>query len=163
MTDTLIRQATPGDHDAIWSALEPVVSAGEVFALPRSMSRADALAYWLAPTHDVFVIEAGREVVGCYYLRANGLGGGSHVANCGYITNPRHTGRGLARAMCAHSIERARERGFRAMQFNFVVASNQRAVTLWESMGFAIVGRLPGAFAHPTLGDVDALIMYRAL
>jgi ribosomal protein S18 acetylase RimI-like enzyme len=85
------------------------------------------------------------------------------VANCGYMTATHATGRGIARAMCAHSIERARERGFRAMQFNFVVSTNVRAVRLWESMGFATVGRLPQAFLHPTHGYVDALVMYQLL
>jgi ribosomal protein S18 acetylase RimI-like enzyme len=73
------------------------------------------------------------------------------------------TGRGVARAMCAHSLDRARERGFRAMQFNFVISTNERAVRLWQSFGFEIVGRLPGAFQHPTMGYVDAYIMYRDL
>jgi ribosomal protein S18 acetylase RimI-like enzyme len=96
-------------------------------------------------------------------LQPNQQGGGSHVANCGYVTAPWATGRGVARAMCAHSLDRARERGFRAMQFNFVVSTNQRAVALWQSLGFEIIGRLPGAFQHPTAGFVDALVMYRSL
>jgi ribosomal protein S18 acetylase RimI-like enzyme len=72
-------------------------------------------------------------------------------------------GRGLAQAMCEHSLQRARERGFTAMQFNFVIASNARAVRLWQSMGFEIAGTLPGAFRHPRLGAVDAYVMYRTL
>ena len=155
----MIRAATHADDDAIWAALEPVLRAGDVYALPRDWSRADALAYWWSPGHEVFVHEAG----GTYFLKANQQGGGAHVANCGYLTAGHATGRGIARAMCAHSLDRARERGFRAMQFNFVVSTNERAVRLWESIGFAIVGRLPGAFAHPTLGDVVALGMYRVL
>ena len=90
-------------------------------------------------------------------------GGGSHVANCGYITASAAMGRGVARAMCTHSLDRARERGFRAMQFNFVVSSNKRAVGLWESLGFNIVGRLPEAFLHPRNGYTDAYVMYRFL
>jgi ribosomal protein S18 acetylase RimI-like enzyme len=101
--------------------------------------------------------------VGTYFLQANQKGGGAHVANCGYITAVSATGRGVARAMCAHSLERARERGFRAMQYNFVICSNERAVRLWQSFDFEIVGRLPKAFLHPTLGYVDAYIMYRDL
>jgi ribosomal protein S18 acetylase RimI-like enzyme len=102
-------------------------------------------------------------VVGTYYLRANNRGGGAHVANCGYMTAPGATGRGVARAMCAHSLDEARRRGFAAMQFNFVIASNERAVRLWRSCGFEIVGTLPGAFDHPTRGFVDAYVMYRKL
>jgi ribosomal protein S18 acetylase RimI-like enzyme len=159
----LIRPAVKDDDRAIWRILEPSIRAGETYALPRDMSEADALAYWWSPRHDVFVTEADGAVVGSYYLRENQLGGGAHVANCGYMTAPFASGRGVARAMCAHSIEHARSRGFRAMQFNIVVSSNVRAVRLWQSFQFEIVGRLPEAFEHPQLGFVDAFVMVRKL
>lgn len=158
-----IRTPTDADDEAIWSILAPVIRAGETYALPRDLTREEALAYFRAPENEVFVAEEGGVVVGTYYLRPNQRGGGAHVANCGYMTAQGATGRGVARAMCAHSLHRARERGFRAMQFNFVVASNERAVRLWESFGFSVLGRLPEAFAHPTLGLVDALVMGRKL
>ena len=151
------------DADSIWAILEPTIRAGETYTLPRDMAGNDALDYWFTSSHEVFVAEQAAEILGTYFLQANQQGGGSHVANCGYITAPWATGRGVARAMCAHSLDRARERGFRAMQFNFVVSTNQRAVALWQSFGFEIVGRLPGAFQHPSAGFVDALVMYRSL
>jgi ribosomal protein S18 acetylase RimI-like enzyme len=159
----LIRPATCRDDDAIWKILEPIIRVGETYTLPRDMSREAALAYWRSDTQEALIAEDGGEVVGTYVLRANQQGGGSHVANCGYMTAPWASGRGIARAMCEHSLDLAKERGFRAMQFNFVVSTNERAVRLWQSLGFAIVGRLPGAFQHPTLGFVDALVMYRSL
>jgi ribosomal protein S18 acetylase RimI-like enzyme len=143
--------------------LEPTVRAGETLAWPRDMTREAALAYWMAPGNDVFVAEDGGAIVGSHYVRANHAGGGSHVANAGYCTAVTAMGRGIARAMCAHSLDHGRARGFRAMQYNIVISTNERAVRLWQSMGFAIVGRLPGVFAHPTLGDVDAFVMHRAL
>jgi ribosomal protein S18 acetylase RimI-like enzyme len=158
-----IRISQPDDADSIWSILEPTIRAGETYTLPRDMSRQNALAYWCAPQHEVFVAQADAQIVGTYFLQPNQQGGGSHAANCGYVTAPWATGRGVARAMCAHSLERARERGFKAMQFNFVVSTNDRAVALWRRFGFEIVGRLPGAFHHPTAGFVDALVMYRSL
>jgi ribosomal protein S18 acetylase RimI-like enzyme len=158
-----IRLAMPEDHDAIWYIIEPVIRAGETYTLPRDMSREDGLSYWFAPGHEVFVAQDGDVILGTYFLQANQRGGGSHVANCGYITAGHATGRGLARAMCEHSLERARQRGFRAMQFNFVVSANERAVRLWERCGFTIVGRLPGAFQHPKLGYCDAFVMYYQL
>jgi ribosomal protein S18 acetylase RimI-like enzyme len=158
-----IRPAEVKDAAAIWAMLEPVVRAGETYALPRDMSRADALAYWTGPDRRAFVAEDAGRVVGTYYLRANQAGGGAHVCNCGYVTDPAARGRGVARAMCAHSLETARAAGFCAMQFNLVVSSNEGAIALWRNMGFAIVGRLPGAFDHPRLGFVDALVMYRRL
>ena len=163
-----IRAACVEDTDAIWHILEPVIRAGETYALPRDMMREDAIAYWLGADRESFVaVEEGTEgggmILGTYYLRANQSGGGSHVANAGYMTASDVTGRGVARAMAEHSLARAQERGFRAMQFNFVVSTNERAVALWARLGFETIGRLPGVFAHPALGDVDALVMFRAL
>jgi ribosomal protein S18 acetylase RimI-like enzyme len=158
-----IRPAIPPDHDSLWQILEPVIRAGETYTLPRDLSKDAALLYWLDPAHEVFVAEEAGAILGTYYLRANQRGGGSHVANCGYITAAEATGRGIARSMCAHSLHRARERGFLAMQFNFVASTNIRAVRLWESCGFSTVGRLPKAFLHPSAGFVDALVMYRLL
>ena len=164
--DVIIRPAEERDRDAIWSILEPTIRAGETYTLRRDLDRPQALDYWFSRGHEVFVADAGDgegDIWGTYYLRANQQGGGDHVANCGYMTARHATGRGVARRMCAHSLERAGERGFRAMQFNFVVSANQRAVRIWESFGFETVGRLPGAFLHPMLGYVDALVMFRAI
>ena len=158
-----VRPAGKDDTGAIWEILEPTIRGGETYTLPRDMTREEAVAYWLAPDHEVFVAEQTEAVAGTYFLQANHKGGGAHVANCGYVTSVRSTGRGVAHAMCAHSINHAKTRGFRAMQFNFVVSTNERAVRLWQSFGFEIVGRLPGAFLHPTAGYVDAFVMYRDL
>lgn len=158
-----VRPALETDRPAIWRILEPTIRAGETWALPRDMTMDAALAYWFAPGHAVFVAEESGEVLGTYFLRANQSGGGAHVANCGYMTAPHAFGRGVARAMAEHSFAEARAKDFTAMQFNYVVASDERAVRLWHGVGFATVGRLPGAFRHPTLGPVDVLVMFRAL
>ncbi|MFA7584820.1 MAG: GNAT family N-acetyltransferase [Novosphingobium sp.] len=159
----LIRPARTEDRAAILSIVMPVIRAGETYALDRDMAEADALAYWLGDDKETFVAEVDGEILGTYYLRANKAGGGGHVANCGYMTADAATGRGVARRMCLHSLDHARSRGFLAMQFNFVVSTNARAIGLWQSLGFAVVGRLPQAFAHPSDGLVDALVMFRSL
>jgi L-amino acid N-acyltransferase YncA len=159
----LIRPALAADAADVWRVLEPTIVAGETYALPTDMTREDAIAYWCAPGHEVFVAEERNVIVGAYYLRPNQHGGGAHVANAAYMVAPAATGRGIAQAMCEHSLQRARERGFLALQFNFVVSSNERAVRLWQHLGFAIVGRVPKAFRHPSLGLVDALVMHRLL
>jgi len=163
MTALLIRPASPDDAAAIWAIIEPVIRAGETYTLDRDMPENDALAYWFGADKETFVAEEDGVVLGTYYLRANQAGGGNHVCNAGYMTGAAATGRGVARAMCLHSLDHARARGFRAMQFNFVVSSNVRAVGLWQSLGFEVVGRLPGAFDHPAEGFVDALVMVRTL
>lgn len=157
----LIRPANPVDSTAIWAILEPVIRAGETWALPRDMNEEAALAYWTAPDREAFVAEEDGRILGTYFLRANQLGGGGHVANTGYMTAAEATGRGVGRSMCLDSLDRARAHGFAAMQFNFVVSSNEGAVRLWHRLGFETVGRLPGAFRHPRLGDVDVLVMYQ--
>ncbi len=151
------------DADALWAMLEPVIRAGETYTLPREMGRAEAIAFWTDPAKDVLVAEDAGAVSGTYYLRPNQLGGGDHVCNAGYVTLPAAQGKGIARAMLDHSLLRAKAAGYAAMQFNFVVASNDRAVATWAAAGFDTVGRLPGAFRHPHLGEVDALVMFRRL
>ena len=144
--------------------MAPVIRAGETYALPRDMTQPAAITYWFTHGNNVFVAEdVDGRIVGTYVFRTNQQGGGSHVCNCAYITAPGLTGRGVAHAMCQHSLALARQRGFLAMQFNFVVSSNHRAVALWQRVGFEIVGRLPRVFRHPQDGLVDAYVMYLAL
>ena len=159
----LIRRATADDAPGVWSVLEPVLRAGETYTLPREIGRGEALDYWCRAEHETFVADDRGEIVGTYFLRANQLGGGHHVANCGYVTAATAQHRGIARQMLEHSLARAKERRFRAMQFNFVVSTNERAIATWQRYGFEVVGRLPGAFQHPSRGFVDALVMHKQL
>jgi ribosomal protein S18 acetylase RimI-like enzyme len=159
----LIRHAERGDTDAIWSIIGPIIAAGETYALDRDMTKEQALQYWMGSDRETFVAEDDGVVLGTYFIRTNQAGGGKHICNCGYMTGAAASGRGVARRMCEHSLDHARSRGFRAMQFNFVVSSNERAVRLWQSFGFEVVGRLPLAFDHPARGYVDALVMFRSL
>lgn len=158
-----IRRATASDSAAIAGIILPTIAEGTTYALDLHMTEAEALGYWLGSDKKTFVAEADGVVVGTYYIRANQAGGGRHVCNCGFMTSHAATGRGVARRMCEHALQQARSTGYRAMQFNFVVSTNERAVQLWQSLGFEIVGRLPEAFRHPTLGYVDALVMYQRL
>jgi ribosomal protein S18 acetylase RimI-like enzyme len=164
MQDELsIRPAHPDDAKAIWAIVEPVIRAGETYAIDRDVSREDALRYWMGSDRSTFVAEVNGTAVGTYYLRPNHGGGGSHVCNCGYMVAEAASGRGFARRMCEHSIVSAREQGFLGMQFNFVVSTNVHAIRLWSRCGFETVGRLPNAFRHPADGFVDALVMFRAI
>lgn len=159
----IIREARAADAEGIAAIIVPTIREGTTYTLDPDMSEANALAYWMGPDKETFVAEEDGAILGTYYIRPNQTGGGQHVCNCGYMTSATATGRGIARRMCEHSLDHARARHYRAMQFNFVVSTNERAVRLWQSLGFEIVGRLPLAFHHPTLGFVDALVMHQRL
>jgi L-amino acid N-acyltransferase YncA len=159
-----IRLATEADRDAIWNIFREVVAAGDTYALDSNISRQDALAYWFAPGTQTYVAEqAAIRVAGTYILRPNQSGGGSHVANAGFMVSASARGQGIGRAMAEHCLSEARRLGFRAMQFNYVISTNTAAIHLWEDLGFEIVGTLPSAFHHPDKGYVDVYIMYRSL
>jgi ribosomal protein S18 acetylase RimI-like enzyme len=158
-----IRPATQKDVPAILEIVAPILRAGDTYAIDTNLTDDDVIAYWMGKDKVTLVAEEDGKIVGTYYIRQNQGGGGSHVCNCGYMTSPAASGRGIARRMCEDSLKRAKDLGFSAMQFNFVIATNAAAVHLWPKLGFEIVGRLPGAFMHPTLGETDALVMYRKL
>jgi ribosomal protein S18 acetylase RimI-like enzyme len=136
-----IRQARNDDSTAIAEIIIPFLREGTTYPIDTDIPEKEALTYWLAADKETFVAEVEGAIVGTYYIRPNNLGGGRHVCNCGYMTSHRATGRGVGRRMCEHSLEYARSRGYRAMQFNFVISTNDRAVRLWRGMGFEIVGR----------------------
>lgn len=163
MSGLVLRAATKADQAAVWDILRPVFRAGETYAIDPAISEPDALTYWFGSGREVRVAEVDGVMLGSYYIRPNAEGGGAHVCNCGFVTAAAAQGRGMARAMLAEALDRAARSGYLAMQFNFVISTNARAVGLWETAGFAVAGRLPGAYLHPTLGYVDALVMYRSL
>jgi ribosomal protein S18 acetylase RimI-like enzyme len=159
-----IRPATEADRDAIWNIFREVVAAGDTYALDPNISRKDALAYWFAPGTHTYVAEEPRiGIVGTYILRPNQSGGGAHVANAGFMVSAGARGRGIGRAMAEHCLSDARRRGFRAMQFSYVISTNTAAIRLWQDLGFEIVGTLASAFCHPAKGYVDVYVMYRSL
>ena len=146
--DIVIRNAGAADDEALWAMLEPVFRAGDTYSIDADISREAALSYWCGPGRTVFVAEIAGRAVGSYYLVRNQGGGGSHVCNCGFVTGQESQGKGVARIMLDHALHAAVAAGFRAMQFNFVVSTNSRAIDIWQHTGFEIVGRLPGAFLH---------------
>ena len=158
-----IREATAANRDAIWDIFREVVAARDTYAFDPGMSRQDALGYWFQANTRTYVAESSGRIVGTYILRPNQSGGGSHVANAAFMVAPVARGRGIGRAMAEHCLTEGRRLGFRAMQFNFVVSTNESAVRLWKDLGFKIVGTLPGAFRHPGKGYVDVYVMFRSL
>jgi ribosomal protein S18 acetylase RimI-like enzyme len=159
----IVREIGADAFDRAWPIYRAVVAAGDTYSYPQDIGEADARALWTTAPTRCFLAEIDDEPVGCYMLRPNQPGLGDHVANAGYMVAPDARGRGVAAAMCEHSMQVARAAGFSAMQFNYVVASNEGAVRLWRRLGFAIVGRVPDAFRHATHGLTDILVMHRFL
>ncbi|MEJ8560172.1 N-acetyltransferase [Yoonia sp. GPGPB17] len=158
-----IRAATPADFDLIWPLLRDVFRAGDTYAVDPEISETEARAYWMKQARATYVAESDAGIVGTYYIKTNQPGGGAHICNCGYIVSPTARGQGIAAMLCMHSQDEARRLGYHAMQFNFVLASNDGAVRLWHRLGFETVGTIPDAFQHPKQGMVDAFVMYRRL
>src|SRR5438067_567084 len=159
----MIRAATQADADAIWSIFHAVVAPGDTYVFDPQMAREEAMAYWFRPDTHTYVAESSGQVVGTYILKPNQPALGSHVANAAFMVSPAARGSGIGRCMGEHALAEACRLGFRAMQFNFVVSTNEAAVRLWQQLGFEIIGTLPGAFRHSQRGFVDAYVMFQTL
>lgn len=158
-----IRRAEDADFDGIWEVFHAVVSRGDTYSYDPETTKEEARDLWMPSNGRTYVAVLEDEIVGTYLMKPNQPGLGSHVVNCGYMVRGDQAGRGIGRALCEHSLDTARKAGYLAMQFNFVVSTNTRAVALWERMGFAIVGTVPRAFRHRELGLVDIHVMHRFL
>ncbi|MGI5336922.1 N-acetyltransferase family protein [Streptomyces sp. CA-181903] len=160
-----IREATGHDWPAIWPFLREITAAGETFVYPLDLDEEAARALWLlpAPNRTVVAVDGAGTVLGTANMTVNRPGNGDHIASASYMVDPAHAGRGVGRALCEHTLEWARAAGFRGMQFNAVVECNEPAVRLYRSLGFEVVGTVPGAFRHPREGYVGLHVMYREL
>lgn len=160
-----IRIATIADWPTIWAFFHPIVKAGETFTYPMDLEEQTAQEWWMLPEPDrtVVAVDGGGVVLGTAKMNRNHMGNAAHIASASYMVAPAAEGRGVGRALCEYTLEWARTAGFRAMQFNAVVQTNTRAVGLYESLGFEVLGTLPEGFAHPVHGYVGLHVMYRSL
>ncbi len=164
MSNLTVREAIrPQDDNSLYGILEPVIREGLTYPVDTTAKQEDIFAYWFATDKTVFVAETDGEILGTYYLKPNSTGPAAHVANAGYMTHPNARGKGVARAMALDSFQRAKLSGYRAMQFNLVIANNVAAIHLWHSLGMEDVGRITDAFRLPSGDYVDAIVMYRQL
>lgn len=158
-----ITRITLDDFKQFWPTFRAIVSAQDSYAFATDISYDEAFEVWCLVPQITYVTKIDGEIAGSYYLKPNAAGPGSHICNCGYMVSADFQGRGIARALCQHSQQVAIDSGYRAMQFNSVVSSNEAAIHLWKSMGFSIIGTIPKAYNHKTLGLVDSYIMYKEL
>ena len=165
-TDLIFRTATDHDWPAIWQIFREVVATGDTYPYPPDVDEHEARAAWIQPGTDcrfTYVAERDGSVVATAYLKPNQPGLGDHVCNAGWMVLPQAAGHGIGRGFAEWVIEQARSLGFAGMQFNSVVATNTRAIELWESLGFEIVGTVPDAYRHADQGLVAVHVMYRRL
>ena len=158
-----VRVATKKDEGALWKILEPVIRKGGTYVFSLDKSKESLMGYWLGADKTTFAIERGGALVGTFYLKANQEGLGDHICNAGFVVAPDAEGQGLGRWMGEFAQVEAKSRGFLAMQFNYVIQTNQPAVHLWKSLGFSVLGEIPEAYRHPQFGLVSALIFYKKL
>jgi ribosomal protein S18 acetylase RimI-like enzyme len=162
-TGIIVREIRADEFELLWPIFHAVVAAGDTYSYAPDTGLEEARRLWTRGGARCFVALNDGACVGGYMLRANQPGLGDHVANAGYMTGQQARGRGIAGMLCEHSMAEARRAGFTAMQFNYVVSTNEVAVRLWQKHGFEIVGRIPKAFRHARLGPVDVFVMYREL
>jgi GNAT superfamily N-acetyltransferase len=158
-----IRSATPIDRSAIWEIFRSVVQRGDTYAFSPDLDEESGLKIWFSAGAGVFVAECQGRVVGTFYVKPNQPGLGSHIANAGFMVDPQMHGGGIGRAMGEYALAWAKQQGYQAMQFNFVVSTNTGAIALWKKLGFAIIGTISKGFRHAQLGYVDVYIMHREL
>ena len=158
-----ITLATTENFDEIWRIFKSVISAGETYVNDNETTKEEAYAKWMNKSAKTFVAKIDDEIVGVYLIKPNRVDRGSHIANASYIVDENKRGFGIGKSLALHSISTAKELGYKAMQFNFVVSTNKAAVNLWQSVGFKIIGTIPQGFNHKVLGYVDAYIMFREL
>jgi L-amino acid N-acyltransferase YncA len=158
-----IKPAAAADWPGMWAIFKEVISHGDTYTYAPDMKEGAAKAIWIEGDCHPYVVKRGKSVVGTFTIRTNKPGFGDHVANAGYMVHKDYRGQGIAQTMCNYSLKEAKKLGYDAMQFNFVVSSNLPAVKLWQKMGFKIVGTVPKAFRHASLGPTDVYIMYRSL
>jgi len=159
-----IRRFHGNDWPEVWRILQAAFEAGDTYAFSPDSTEAEIHKVWVdVPSATYVACRPDGQVLGTYFIKPNQPGLGAHVCNCGYVVAREAQGQGIASAMCEHSQAEAKSMGFRAMQFNLVVSTNERAIRLWRKLGFSVVGTLPRSFRHPQLGYVDALVMFKEL
>ncbi len=160
----LIRRFHETDWPEVYGILRATFQAGDTYAFSPGSTEAEIHKVWVdVPSATYVACAPDGQVLGAYFMKPNQPGLGAHVCNCGYVVAPAAQGQGIASERCIHSQAEAISMGFRAMQFNLVVSTNQRAVRLWRKLGFSVVGTLPRSFRHLHLGYVDALVMFKEL
>ena len=158
-----IRKANPADEQALWGILEPIIRKGGTYVFSTQRTQSEMIDYWMNKDKQTYVAEENGAILGTWYLKANQPDLGNHICNAGFMVSPLAWGKGIGRAMGVFSIKEAKSLGYQAMQFNFVIKTNEAAVGLWKSLGFQTIGEIPAAYRHPELGAVSALIMYLKL
>ena len=160
ISDLTVRKATSLDRQGLWELIEPILRKGGTYVFSPEKTQSEMMDYWLNSDKQTYVLVEEGRIMATFYLKPNQPDLGNHICNAGFMVSTAIWGKGIGRKLGIYALEEARRQGFRAMQFNFVIKTNERAIKLWESLGFQVIGEVPSAYRHPQLGDVPALIMY---
>lgn len=159
-----IRKYQESDWNQVWPIIEKAFRLGETYAFSPEITEQEAHRVWIEIPLETYVATTDDGGISAtYYIKPNQPALGAHVCNCGYIVAEDARGQGVASIMCEHSQQVAVDAGFRAMQYNLVVSTNEGAIRLWKKLGFEVIGTLPNAFKSASAGYVDALVMYKEL
>ena len=158
-----IRNVSALDYDPIWDIFSNVIKTGDTYVFDPKTPKTDLKKHWFADYMQTFVAEEGRTIFGTYIIKPNQIDLGNHIANCSYMVSPKAQGKGIGKLLCEHSLQIAKEAGFKGIQFNIVVSTNEGTVKLWEKFGFKIIGTTPKGFRQSKLGFVDTYIMFKSL
>jgi L-amino acid N-acyltransferase YncA len=160
----VIRRMTEDDWTQVWPFWQEIVQAGETYAYPLDLTSEQARALWtVAPPGQTVVLEEDGTVLGSATMGPNRPGRGSHVGTASFMVSGAARGKGVGRRLGEHVVQWHRDAGFRAIQFNAVVETNEAAVRLWQSLGFRIIGTVPEAFDSRAHGLVGLHVMHLRL
>jgi len=158
-----VRKVTEMDYDQVWGIFSSIIATGDTYLFDPKTSKADLRKHWFADYMQTFVAEKNDLILGTYIIKPNQIDLGNHIANCSYMVSPKAQGKGIGKILCEHSLQIAKENGFKGIQFNIVVSTNKVAIELWKKYGFDIIGTTPNGFRHSKQGFVDTYIMFKSL
>ncbi len=159
-----ITHAPVEEFELIWPIFKDIVAIGDTYVYDPEISKEEAKKVWFDAKFQTFIARQNGKIAGAYVIRPNHRDLGNHIANAAFIVARDFRRQGLGRKLAEHSFTQAKSAGYKGMQFNFVVSTNEIAVNLWTSLGFEIIGTVPDAYRHQQLKKLVPIhIMYKKL
>jgi len=158
-----IKEVTPDHFDEIWHIFREVIQAEDTYPYPANITKEEARSLWFAPGAKVYHAYLDGVPIATRYIVPNKPGLASHVCNTGVMIDKNYRGKGYGKILNEFAIKKAKELGYKAIQLNLVVATNEVSIKICKQNGFEIIGLLPGAFFYKRERYADAYVMFRKL